>query len=668
MDIQENSYDHTWHRVAVVLLIVTACVLAVTSLVGDSLTFDELNHLTAGMSYLKTGDFRLAPETPPLAQVWAALPLLLMEHDWPPPQTPGWREGAIWMMGRAWLFDLNDGEHLLTVARCMIVVLLAAVCLCTYAIGRMLFGPLAGLLALTLAALSPTYLAHGRLVTTDMPVTLAFLAVLLTFSGLMHRITWGRLGAACVAMAALTLVKFSWPLVLPALLAMAVIAVVRRAPIECPILGEALTDRDEEKRVSVRLVDRGRRTAGVVGIFAIMFLTSWLAIWTCYGWRYGPYRGDPAMMPSDAVSNEVAGPATMTPQSWEMIQNDEHGEPMCGATPGFVRWGRSRRLLPEAYLYGMAFTHKFAQARLTYLNGAISITGWLSYFPIAFAIKTPIAIMLLTIAGLSAIACRRTAKCRDPILMTGFVTFAVVYAIVAVASRLNVGHRHLLPVYPAVMVFAGASAAWMSSRPGRRLVLGAVAWLAIANLWIHPHYLAYFNELIGGPANGHLYLVDSNIDWGQDLKRLAVYARRHPGESVKLAYLGTADPTRYGFDVGMLPSFLPLGAPAELTAGIYVASVTQLAGVYHEKVRDSFWTPEVLETYRQLHDAASKPLPEDETSLEAQRRMHMDKAYDAARRDCLLNRLRHRQPDDRIGYSLFVYHLTQADVDQLMAP
>ena len=151
------------HYVLVPALLLLAGLLAVTSLVRDSITYDETSHLTAGMSYLQTGDFRLAPDHPPLAKVWCAWPLLFMNHQWPPADNPHWLDAQVFQLGRDWLFRLNDGQRLLVAGRCMMVILLLATCLTTYALARRLFGPAAALLSLTLAALAPTLLAHGRL-------------------------------------------------------------------------------------------------------------------------------------------------------------------------------------------------------------------------------------------------------------------------------------------------------------------------------------------------------------------------------------------------------------------------------------------------------------------------------------------------------------------------
>ncbi len=196
----------------------------------------------------------------------------------------------------------------------------------------------------------------------------------------------------------------------------------------------------------------------------------------------------------------------------------------------------------------------------------------------------------------------------------------------------------------------------------------SLVWLLGANLWIHPHYLSYFNELIGGPANGHLYLADSNIDWGQDLKRLAAYARRHPEEKIKLAYFGSADPTRYGFACQALPSFLSWGRPAELEAGTYVVSVTQRLGVYYPLAREAWWKSGLEEDYLRCRQVLSRPLPGNATPQLREQYEATARYYEQLRRGRLLNRLLHRPPDERIGYSLFVYRLTQAEVDAMLEP
>jgi hypothetical protein len=191
----------------------------------------------------------------------------------------------------------------------------------------------------------------------------------------------------------------------------------------------------------------------------------------------------------------------------------------------------------------------------------------------------------------------------------------VLYAAASLTRGINIGHRHLLPLYPFLFVAAGRVAAWAASawpRRGPALVVGALAaWHLGAALWIHPHYLSYFNELSGGPARAYRILVDSSLDWGQDLKGLRPYMEAHGIPRVKLSYFGTADPAYYGIANDQLPSYLPL--PREVVRSfapgdVLAVSATNLQGVYLE--------------------------PEDRPMME---------------------RLRQEEPVGRVGYSILIF-------------
>jgi hypothetical protein len=666
------AIDRLPHYIIVPVLLIIAAALAVTSLIGDSITFDEMCHLTSGYSYLRTGDFRLAPDSPPLAKMWAALPLLFVDNKWPPPEAEGWHEGNEWTIGQTWLFELNDGERMLTIARCMVVILLLATCLCIYEIGRRLFGPRPGLLALTLAVFSPTLLAHGRLVTTDLPVTLGVLVTLLTFARLLDCISWGRLVLAALALSALSLTKFSWPLVLPALILMGTIAVFRPQPVTCLLFTGSRPFSKQTVSKNCLLTNRFSR-AGVIlfsGVFIVVVV--WVAIWTCFCWRYSPFLGDDRREASMLALHTPGRPAPSAErETWEAILTNPQGEPVQGLTTDFIRWIREHRLLPESYIYGFAYTLRSTRAgsRICTLMGKVSMKGFVLYFPVAFAIKTPIATILLLEAGLIAIVTRRVSINQNLVLAVGLMGFTAVYGAFTIVSHLNIGHRHLLPIYPAVMVFAGPSVAWTSSRLGRSFIAVAVVWLICANLWIHPHYLAYFNELIGGPSRGHLYLTDSNIDWGQDLKRLAKYARNHPNETIKLAYFGIGDPTKYGFECEQLREGAWVGTPAKLTAGTYVISVMYMFGFYDPMAADMVWgNPYNQQTYQHIYETLTQPLPENASEKDRQQRQLYIQYMQLTQSARLVNRLSHRSPDERIGYSLFVYRLTQEQVNELVSP
>lgn len=706
------------HALLVPLLLAVGAALAVTSLLGDSLTFDELNHLTAGVSYLETGDFRLDPATPPLGQMWQALPLLAIKHDWPGAESPHWVASRRYFLGRQWLFQNNNSqaETLHNAARIMTVLLYLGTCLTVYALGRSMFGRAAGLLALTLAVFSPTLLAHGRLVTADLPVTFATALSLLTFGLLMREFSWPRLLGACIAISLAATIKMSWPLILPALGIMALIAMARRTPLRhalwptrkpahksrkpspaepivcekpgcgqenaawaefCVQCGAMLSAQRDPPAFDVitpaALKSRLARGVAILFAGAVMATAAWAAIWTCFAWRYSPF---PPGTPEHHIMRpvKIAGqPAAVTMDGvWDAVLRDAEGKEMTGLAPKFITWARQRRFLPEAYLYGLALVVRPSQQRTHYLNGEIYSTIKPSYFPIAFALKTPIATLLLLLSGLVTAAAHRPSRTLQPMLLIGVIFFAAAYFAYTSFNVVNIGHRHILPIYPALFALAGATGVWWGSRLGRIVLLGAVGWLVAANALIYPHYLSYFNESIGGPTNGHHYLADSNIDWGQDLKRLAKYAERHPDEKIKLAYFGSADPSVYGLEYEKIPRRRNFGKPSEQLPGTYVISITELLGIYPSgrQFRSDRWKDgsNALKEYKARIRILSKPLSANANARKQRQRRQVEQQHAALAQARLLARLPVREPDDRIGMSLMVYRLTAEDVAELIKP
>jgi len=647
------------HWVLVPLLLATSAALAVSSLVGDSITFDETSHLGAGVSYLEYHDYRLAPDHPPLAKIWAAWPLLLGDPRWPVTSSPAWQASEHFKWGEEFLFKLNDGQRLLVTARCMMVVLLLATCATVYATARWLFGPAAGLLALFLAALSPTLLAHGRLVTTDLPLALCSLLVLLTVGRLAERLTPLRVVAAALALAAVCLVKFSWPLVLVGPAVMAVMVIGRRRPWRVGVPRRTSQGRRNKTRV---LMSRSHRCAAMGLVSVVIIGVVWGAIWTCYGWRYSMFAEGATAADREAQASQRA----QLNASWDAMLAAGGGvTPIRKVALDSVFWARSHRLLPEAYLYGFALTLYVTEARPSYLMGKCLDRGSRAFFPIAFAIKTPVPTLLLFVGGVAVLVLRPATRRRRPILLASMIAFGVCYAAASISGDVNIGHRHLLPLYPIVFVLAGAAAETWKTKWGGRLTGAALVWLIASNAFVYPQYLCYFNEFVGGPSNGYRCLVDSSLDWGQDLIRLADYQRRHPGEEMQLAYFGSVDPRCYGIRCSALSNSFDMGEPGPLGPGVYVLSVTQLLGVYDPQVRDAFWADaRNVEAVRQMASDLARPT-DCEDSSQAARRAMMERQYESLRRKRLINQLSHRPPDERIGYSLFVYRLEACDVDDL---
>ncbi len=263
------------------------------------------------------------------------------------------------------------------------------------------------------------------------------------------------------------------------------------------------------------------------------------------------------------------------------------------AVYGFA-WGRPQGLavtLPAPqYVEGVRATlSRVSTQSATFLLGRrLGRARWY-YFPVAFAVKTPLPFMLLVLLALFTNRTCRFRRAEWPLLL-----LPISYFVVATRSSLNLGYRHLLPVLPFLWVYSGrvsVPALGMASR-ARRAVMGGIAillvWLIVGTLHVAPHYLAYFNELAGGPTGGRRYLADSNLDWGQDLYALARYARRHDDLPFYVSWFGCTYPYMYGveFKYRHLPGHyaFPYSTdvarssynPLHPAPGLYAISVTNL--------------------------------------------------------------------------------------------
>jgi len=204
---------------------------------------------------------------------------------------------------------------------------------------------------------------------------------------------------------------------------------------------------------------------------------------------------------------------------------------------------------------------EYSQGYPTFLSGQVSRTGWWYYFPVAFALKTPLPTLILLIIGVAAGFTQRTWKRASAALIPPGLSM-----LAALFSPLAIGYRHILPILPFVLIIAGNAANLKSPvsngvlhvtysllRPISFLLL---AWSTIGTISIFPHHLSYFNELAGGASNGYKILVDSNLDWGQDLPALKTWMDTHGIDRVNLSYFGTALPGAYGVRYWPLPGFL----------------------------------------------------------------------------------------------------------------
>jgi hypothetical protein len=252
-------------------------------------------------------------------------------------------------------------------------------------------------------------------------------------------------------------------------------------------------------------------------------------------------------------------------------------------------------------------------------------------------------------------------------------------------GNLNIGHRHVLALYPALAVFAGSASVFFSftiltfRRLGVVVCCGLLLWLLAISLWIWPHYLAYFNPIVGGPSQGYKHLVDSSLDWGQDLSGLARWLKNNPqtppDKPVYLSYFGIANPQKEGLvdviNLKQLSFNKDFKALIDyLHPGRYCISATELQRIYNP-MRGP-WTSEKEISYQRLlplahifFDRKIIPAPFEKIwdALGQEKIAVMMTDFGKLRFGRLLAYLRQRKPDAMIGFSILIFDLSQKEID-----
>ena len=210
----------------------------------------------------------------------------------------------------------------------------------------------------------------------------------------------------------------------------------------------------------------------------------------------------------------------------------------------------------EHYLKGILYQWEHAsKGHPTFLMGMYSSQGWWFYYLVAFAIKTPLPLLAFLI--MSFIFYKKNPD-RSMLNHTFVLIPVVVYILFFSLKLLCVGLRYMLPIYPFLFMQASMviGASFKKRKMLSKIIIAVLCcWYLKSSIGIYPHYLAYFNEIIGGPDNGCEYLVDSNLDWGQDLKGLGLYMKEKGIDKVHLSYFGAADPHYYGIEYDWMPSY-----------------------------------------------------------------------------------------------------------------
>jgi 4-amino-4-deoxy-L-arabinose transferase-like glycosyltransferase len=506
-----SNHRPKYFWLAAVALLVVQTTLALTMVHRESLTFDEDDHMFAGYMMWKAADYGLNPEHPPLVKLVATVPIL-WDHLWvPPPLDHQFFKTEAYLNGRDWLAH-NDGDkqRLVFKMRMSAELLALGLCLLVLLAAREWFGNAAGLIALTLLVFDPNVLAHSALVTTDIGVSCFFVAAIWAFYRFATRPTLIRVLFAGVATGLLLATKHSGILIGPMFVFL--------------IAWEVLTALGaERKRTALRLTG---------GFIAIVFL-SVLVLWSFYGFRY---TARPAGMEFGTSVAQYAKPLP-------------HFE-----SAGVVAVSRLH-LLPESYLVGLIDVKRASVDYPTFLLGKVYPHGQWDYFPFVILIKTTLGLLLLVALATFATVRGKLTRRRELVYA---LAPPVIYLAVAMMSGMNIGARHLLPMYAFVIIFAAAGTVALAGMDRRWAILcsALIAVHIVSSLLVFPNEIAYANEAWGGPKNVHNLLSDANVDWGQQLFQVKQWQDRHPNQECWFAYFARPeiDPGVYGIRCHALPT------------------------------------------------------------------------------------------------------------------
>jgi hypothetical protein len=519
-------------------------------------TFDEPSHLAAAYMYWRGRDVLLPSDSPPLMRIisgWA--PRLMrapLRED-----TRAWQTQSSYEIGGEMLEALGAAakRRLLFRSRlCFLVFPLLLVWLLWHW-GRQLFSERTALVIVLCAILEPTLLGHGSLIKSDVAAAFGYLLFFYTAWRYWRRPDCIRAAIMSAGLLLAVLAKFNLLVLIP----IALLLILRRGP----------------------------RLAGA----AMALATVYLGLLASYQFRVRPIsQAEIMQMKSEGFSRpEIAVARTAGRLPWP---------------PQFIR---GLRYIGQADR-GPGFPAYMLGRKIEYA------APW--YFPLAWAVKFPIGLQLLTLAGAAALAARAVSGKAG--VNDWFVWGpAALMAALVVRSHIHLGFRHALPALPFLLLGAGFAFERWGGGSGFRLgALACIVWLAVASLRIYPQGISYFNEWAGGPENGWKYLADSNLDWGQNLPELQRYVVKHNIQKIMTYYFGTDILRDYIPDDKLVVQAAPWApeweketrlAPAP---GVYAISVNTLLGYFFSPAYQDYF------------------------------------AY-----------FKSRRPDGRAGYSIFIYRV-----------
>jgi hypothetical protein len=410
-----------------VLLLLFMLIVAVLSMKGDSLTMDELAHIPAGYGYMHEKDYRLNPEHPPLLKDLAAIPLLFMNLNFDK-EFGAWKDdvNGQWTMGWKFIFDSgNDTEKMIFWSRIPMILILLILGIYIFRWAKELFGPKPALFALFLFSFSPTFIAHGRYVATDVGAVAAFFIATYYFIKWLQKSTKKNLILAGIAFGIAQLIKFSLFLLVPFFGLLLLIWIF-------------IKWRDGKRNLFKLFIAYSLK-------FIVILVIGYLVIFPLYQYHVLNY------------------PLEKQVSDTEYLLASHSVRPLAN----IITWMADKPILRVygQYLLGLIMVfQRAAGGNTTFFLGEVSNVAWPQYFPVVYAIKTPLALHILTIIALlffawqikkpfwKKILARIIEATKSHFPEIAMLIFLAVYWALSIKSNLNIGVRHVLPTFPFVYI------------------------------------------------------------------------------------------------------------------------------------------------------------------------------------------------------------------------
>lgn len=597
--------DWRWLPMAAAVLFV---ILAAGAARHETPTVDEFAHVPAGVAHWRYGQLELYRNNPPLGKLWVAAPLAVSAAVASEPYRGSGTGWEPWLYGDTFL-RLNAPRYLAWMVRARLttipLVLFAAAIV--YLWSRELFGPYPAAVASSLLLLSPSVLAHGHLATVDV-------AAMTTFAASVWALRWA--GAAARGMASGSTAAVESFTVSSATNgangeraaaassasghkpSAAVVASAARK--RSPSPASRAAKKKERSRHASTATAGSARVAGTassaapawwrdavagaalglalaVKFSALLLVAVAPVLMLLWAWPTAGRRWPGGMLARRLAIYALAAWLTLCASLGfaGMFASAGSLELNSRAVAGLIAHlpGATPLPLPKAYITGLdALQHDVStNAFPGYLRGEWSLEGWPSYYFIAYALKETELGVLLTLASLVALLAVPVGWRDRATLLLPPAAFLFAAAFL---NSLCLGIRYILPVFPFLFVMQGSVFAWCERRWGALrpwLAALVVGYAAVVAVLTYPGYISYFNRFVGGTTGGARWLVDSNLDWGQDLYRLVDAGRRFDVDRWKLLYFGHVDPALYG---------IPYEWPSETPEpGMYALSVNYWKGM-----------------------------------------------------------------------------------------